>query len=183
MKVLLALLLALGLNALPTSAQAEQPLPEYTVKAALLLKLAKFVTWPAAVEARAEFVLCVLGHDPFDSALEPLRGQKVRGRAVRIVRLTEAARAVGECDLVFVSERDRARAGHIAGQFGGQPVLTVGDAPGFARSTGIVALQTRNRRVGFEVNLAASQSAGLEISSQLLQLATVVGTAQEARRR
>jgi hypothetical protein len=44
----------------------------------------------------------------------------------------------------------------------------------FAKRGGIVELQSRDNRIGFEINVAAYRRAGLVVSSQLLQLATVL---------
>ncbi len=156
-----------------------QPPSEYEVKAALLLKLAKFVSWPAASEGREQFGLCVAGNDKFKDALEPLRKQRVRNRPVVIERLTEGSGVPERCDLLYIAESDRHKIASLLRDLRGRPLLTVGEHAAFARSGGMVALQTRNRRVGFEINLDTSQSSGLVVSSQLLQLASVISSSNK----
>ncbi len=53
-------------------------------------------------------------------------------------------------------------------------VLTVSDMPQFARRGGMVQFLLDGNRVRFEVNLVATQRAGLNLSSDLLKLATAV---------
>jgi hypothetical protein len=177
-KLLLYLLLALPGPA-PSVRAADAPLPEYTVKAALLLKLARFVVWPAAAESRPEFVLCVLGADPFRSALDPLATQKVRNRPVRVLQVEAPDQVAAKCDMVYLSEQDRLRLSQSLSHVRGTPVLTVGDAEAFAQAGGMIGMATRNRRLTFEINLAPSREAGLEFKSQLLQLATLVGSKRD----
>lgn len=56
----------------------------------------------------------------------------------------------------------------------GTPVLTIGDADGFVEQGGIIGLHVEQSRIAFIVNLSASARAGIGISAQLLQLATIV---------
>jgi hypothetical protein len=178
------LLSVAGAVLLLTSARsADAPLPEYTVKAALLLKLARFVTWPTAAESRQDFGVCVLGQDPFRDALESLQSQRVHGRAVRVLRLTTPEQGVENCDLLFTTEQDSIRLSQYFSQLDRRAILTVGDAAGFARTGGMLGMVTRNRKVGFEINLQPSQRSGLEFNSQLLQLATVIGSGRDGGRK
>jgi hypothetical protein len=146
-------------------------LPEYDVKAVLLVKIAKFVTWPAAAETADAFRLCVLGTDPFGTGLDSLRSQRVSNRPVSVMRLQSVERAAANCDLVFVSGLDGPPRREILDALAQRPILTVSDLPDFARHGGMVAMETRDRKIGFEVNVRAYRQAGLEVSSQLLSVA------------
>ena len=55
-----------------------------------------------------------------------------------------------------------------------QPLLSVGDEPGFLERGGIIALKLSDGRVRFDINLATARETGLRLSSQLLQLADQV---------
>jgi len=54
------------------------------------------------------------------------------------------------------------------------PVLTVSDIRGFADHAGMIEFLMEHDRVRFEVNLNATQKAGLALSSELLKVATFV---------
>jgi hypothetical protein len=56
----------------------------------------------------------------------------------------------------------------------GLPILTVGEAPGFAEHGGVIRFVLEDNRVRFEVNVAAAHQADLTISSRLLTLARIV---------
>ena len=150
----------------------------YEVKAALLFKIARFVEWPASSfdPALPELRLCVIGEDPFGAALDSLAGKQVQGRAVRILRARQPGEHAAECHIAFLNEPNEKRLRAWLRALDGAPVLTVGDVDGFSHNGGTVNLLIRDRRVKFEVNVTASELAGLKISAQLLQLATIVGT-------
>jgi hypothetical protein len=53
-------------------------------------------------------------------------------------------------------------------------VLTVSDIPQFSQRQGMIQFVMEENRIRFEVNLTATQQAGLALSSELLKVATVV---------
>ena len=53
-------------------------------------------------------------------------------------------------------------------------VLTVGDTSGFTESGGSINFLMEDSKVRFDINLTASEKAGLKIRSQLLRLAKKV---------
>jgi YfiR/HmsC-like len=151
---------------------------EHEVKLALTYKLAKFVTWPAQREATSTFVLCVLGQHPFETALDGLSELKIKERAIA-VRQIAASEQAGACDLLFIAESESDHLPDVLTKLADKPVLTISDMPRFAKRGGIVELQSRDNHIGFEINVPAYRRAGLVISSQLLQLATLLDDPQE----
>jgi len=149
--------------------------PEHELKLALTYKVAKFVSWPAVRESAPSFLLCVLGQNPFEDALDGIIGLTVKDRAIAVRHGDSVAELGSACDLVFISHSESERLGDVLAELAGEPVLTVSDVAHFAASGGIVELESRGTRIGFTINVAAYRRAGLTISSQLLELATLVG--------
>jgi hypothetical protein len=147
---------------------------EYEVKAAFLYNFAKFTDWPA-VQAPAEeqFTICILGDDPFGSALGPLNGKPIAGKPVDMRRLTEP-RDVSGCRIVFVGRPHTENIAGLAAALQSQPVLTVGDYPGFVRSGGMIGFVLDDGRIRFEINPDRIALAGLTVSSQMLKLAIII---------
>ena len=166
----LALLLAL----FPclTSAAAEAP-TESQIQAAFLLNFTKFIEWPAGSLGApySSFNICILGNKPFGGAIDQVvAGEVVYGRKVGIQKLDREPEA-GFCQIVFTGPQDYdpkmlARLG--------RGVLTVGVGQSFIRNGGMIGFVLENRRVSFEINRAAAESAGLVISSRLLAVAKAV---------
>jgi hypothetical protein len=53
-------------------------------------------------------------------------------------------------------------------------VLTVGDSAGFLERGGVIRFRVEDNKVRFDINPDAAARAHLEVSSQLLKLATIV---------
>lgn len=143
---------------------------EYAVKAALIYNLAKFVTWPqTALPAPGEpLAVCVLGSDPFGSALdETLKDRQVGGRPLAVRRVAEPDPA---CHVLFVSSSEHKRLGVILEKVRKASVLTVSDTEGFNRAGGIIELVMEADAVHFHLNAAAAEQAHLQISARLRTL-------------
>jgi len=56
------------------------------------------------------------------------------------------------------------------------PVLTISETAGFAKRGGMINFTLQDSKVRFEANVDAAKQAGLNISSRLLSLASIVQT-------
>jgi hypothetical protein len=148
---------------------------EYDVKAALVYKIAKFVAWPERVGDSSKLSVCHWVARDAERSFAAIAGQTVgrRSIAVRPVRDMSELR---DCQILYVGATTEREATDLLRAAATGQVLTIGESPEFAARTGVMALRTDARRVRFEINLAASRRAGLQIHSQLLGLATLVET-------
>lgn len=149
---------------------------EYHVKAAFLYNFLKFVEWPASTFGNPEspFVLCVLGHDPFEGALEEtIRDRPVSGRSC-LVRILADRRDLSGCHVVFASLFGEAEIAEVIQRASRLPVLTVGETDRFEQAGGIIRFVVEENRVRFVINAAAARRAGLRLSSRLLGIARSV---------
>jgi uncharacterized protein DUF4154 len=156
---------------------ASPSVSEHEVKAAMLYRVAKFIDWPEQSFANkdAPFVVCVVGDEAALRAFDPLNGRLLNGHSVVARRVSGDAFDLKQCHAAFFPRDTLSDANYALGKLQGMPVLTVGEAEDFAHRGGMLALITRDARVHFAFNLSVSKQAGLNVSSQLLQLATVVG--------
>lgn len=150
---------------------------EHDVKAAVLYRVAKFIEWPddSFASSSAPFIVCVAGDTKALSAFDALNGRSIDGHAIAVRRVTGDMIDLRLCHAAFFASDSNADVDYALDKLKGLPVLTVGEAEEFAHRGGILALVTRNQRVTFAINLPVSRTAGLSVSSQFLQLATVVG--------
>ena len=146
---------------------------EYQVKAAFLLNFANFVQWPLGALSDDTFIIGILGQDPFGNYTETLKGKTVKGRRVVIKRYDDPEDA-REAAILFISASEKRSLPRILKTIKGNSILTVGDSKDFGRSGVMINLLLLRKRVGFEINLAAAQRDGLQISSNLLKLAQEV---------
>lgn len=150
---------------------------EYSVKASYLLNFAVYVSWPAEAFASPEspIVIGILGEDPFGRVLDETAARRrgVDQRKVEIRRWRDPAE-VADVHLLFISRAERARLPVVLPPFRNRPILTVGECDDFLKNGGGINLVVAEDRVLFEVNLEATNAAGLKVSSKMLSLAKAV---------
>jgi YfiR/HmsC-like len=156
-------------------AQVQKP-TEYEVQAAYLSNFGRFVEWPvrAGASERDPFYICVLGQDPFGPLLDAaLKGETIGGAPMVAKRVAGVADAAN-CRIVYVNPSKDTQLRPLLAALARSNVLTVGDIFDFTRQGGMIQFVLDGNRVRFEINLAAAQRAGLNLSSQLLKVAVAV---------
>jgi YfiR/HmsC-like len=151
-------------------------LSEYKIKAAYLYYFTTFVDWPSETYARTgeTLVIGVLGEDPFGAVLdETLRGKSVNNRRL-VARRFASIKEARDSHILFISASERDRLPSILKALEGSAVLTVGDLDQFASRGGQIAFRTEDKKVRFDINIAAVERAHLKISAQLMKLGRIV---------
>jgi hypothetical protein len=159
-----------------SSALGQQKASEYQVKAAYLYNFGRFVEWPAkgTTAQTNSFTICVLGKDPFGQALDAtLAGETIGNQSVAARRISSPQMSA-DCQILFISSSEANRLNKIIEALDKSAVLTVSDIPQFTQRRGMIQFVSEENRIRFEVNLAATQRAGLTLSSDLLKVATAV---------
>lgn len=169
----LALVGALACGFFPLFAVAPT---ENEVKAAYLFNFTKFVQWPekAFRSPRDPLIVCIWDRDELLSATQAALRDRTTGARRFEVRDRREDGDPAECHLLFMGNRDLGALEQELAAVSSRPVLTIGDAPGFCSSGGIIGLFNEERRVRFEINIPAGEGAGFKFSSNLLQLARLV---------
>jgi hypothetical protein len=159
-----------------SSALGQQKPSEYQVEAAYLYNFGRFVEWPAksTTAQTGSFNICVLGEDPFGQALDAtLAGETIGNQKVAARRISSPQMSA-DCQILFISSSEANRLNKIIEALDKSAVLTVSDIPQFSQRRGMIQFVLEGNRIRFEVNLAATQRAGLTLSSELLKVATAV---------
>jgi hypothetical protein len=135
-----------------------------------------FVVWPASAFPANDspFEICILGADPFGAELDNMvRGKQVRGRSVHVQRLASPPSA-RRCHILFIAVSERTRLAWILEAVSGLPLLTVSELRDFEQQGGMVRFVVEHDNVRLRINPDSSAAAGVEISSKLLGVSTVV---------
>jgi len=172
---LLALLMGAMFLTVP-GVHAQQKPNEYQVKAVYLYNFGRFVAWPSHGPAATNdnFTICVLGQDPFGSALDAtLAGEMIDGKSVVAKRISSPQES-SSCRILFLSSAEDGRMNKVIEALDKEAILTVSDLPEFSQRGGMIQFVREGNKVRFEVNLNAVQHAGLVLSSELLKVATTV---------
>jgi hypothetical protein len=156
------------------AAQTRAP-AQNEVEAAYLYQFGRYVDWTFTRLPNADaFNICVLGADPFGSALDDIvKGKVIAEQQVAIKRILGAGES-HNCRIVFVSPSEEGRVPAILKALEGTGIVTVGRGQQFTRRGGMIAFTTEDKKVRFIVNLAAADAANVRLSSQLIRVAASV---------
>jgi len=159
-----------------SSALGQQKPNEYQVEAAYLYNFGRFVEWPnkGAIAQTSPFTICVLGEDPFGQALDTTLAGETIGKQRVAARRISSPQMSTDCQILFISSSETKRLNQIIEALDKSAVLTVSDIPQFSQRRGMIQFVLEGNRIRFEVNLTATQRAGLTLSSELLKVATAV---------
>lgn len=161
---------------LKVSAQSS-PSQEYKVKGVFLYRFAQFTDWPpiAFHDSTEAFVIGILGSDPFGDFLDELvKGETIDGRAIEIRRYPNI-QSLQMAHILYIGKEWFRSTEQVLEMLDG-PILTVSDIRGFAEKGGTIAFFIKDHKIRFQVNLKASEKAGLSISSKVLRLAEICCT-------
>lgn len=158
---LCAALLALHLLLAAPYSQAQAQ--DDQLKAAYILNIAMFTTWPApAAPARALMVCASPQHSLWDS-LRQLDGRNVNGRTWATLDLASGK----GCDIVVVAAASAPRS---APKEPGSALYVVDGAAAGAYA-GAIVLVEESQHIRFDVDTREAARAGIKFSSRLLRLA------------
>lgn len=151
------------------------------IRAAFLYYSMKFVEWPASTfsETEAPIGVCLIG-DPVLKryADEVLRGKKVKSRDVELKAYSSSKEfempELDSCNVIFFGEKITNSSKPLLENLNRKPVLTVGEHLDFTLGGGMIRIFQVSNNIRFDVNLKKLRTAGLKMSSEMLQLAETV---------
>ena len=109
-----------------------------------------------------------MGGEDLLAAFRDLAGRKLGTAAVEVIPVTSISE-LRSCRLVFFGDTRVIGPVEVSGA-----TLTVGTVSGFSRGGGMIEMVRERNKFRFLVNPATVRASGLQVSSQLLKLATLV---------
>jgi hypothetical protein len=150
---------------------------ENKIKATFLYNFPQYVEWPtnAFEGASSPFIIGIIGADPFGTFIDELvRGEKTGGHPMTVRRFKSVA-DISSCHLLYVGAAERESIPAILQQLDHKPVLTVGESSAeFASRGGMISFIPVGKKMRFQVNVIACETAQLKVSSKLLRMADLV---------
>lgn len=141
------------------------------VKAAIVYKLTKFITW---TEKKQTLALCIIGNGAINSELLKINHKFSMGRRISVTHKSPSAPLEKLCDLVYIHNTKTNAISKILNNLKHKSVLTISDSESFAYQGGVIGLFRIGSRIQFAISKSATKNAGLSINSQLMGLAKVV---------
>jgi hypothetical protein len=169
---LLAFAIAVGASPRAAAGQAGRAW-EYELKATFIYNLIRFIDWPEDVfrSASDPLRLGIIGHDPFNGALDRLLADKTVDRRSIVVVHTASDATAPPANVVFLAASEEKRLASVLAAYCHAPVLTVSDIDNFAARGGVIGLVMEDQVVHFAINRTAADEARLRISAQMFHLA------------
>ncbi|MCP5047596.1 MAG: YfiR family protein [bacterium] len=131
-------------------------------KAQRLEQAIQSVQWTDEKTSRT-FKIAVMGPNPIFSQLNKVfKRKRVNNKRV-IVSIISKVEAIGDSDVLFISNSERARLSSILAYTRGKPILTVGDTDGFARDGVHLNFNFQSKRLVLRVNSGEADASGLTI--------------------
>lgn len=171
----LAAVAAAAILATPFAAASQGPqrATDVVLKAAFVYNFAKFAEWPALRTGQA-IAVCIVGDDGMAAEFDKTaNGKGIGGHVVAMTRPVDTS-TWSACHVLFIADTEARRSAKELFLIRTAPVLTVSDAPGFARGSGLVELYVEDGRMRFAINVDALGRSGLQLSSRLLGLAKII---------
>ena len=170
---------------------------EYKVKTAFVYNFLKFVVggrFGAADEKAGSdtdpngtILVGVMGRVPSKESFAELQGKLIKDKQVKVQffqgfeDLKDSEQKIPDqhpqmadirkCHVLFVCPSEKPFWSRVLPPLQKEGILLVGDTPGFLEAGGIINLVIEEKKVRFEVNLAAAARGKLQIRSSLLRLA------------
>ncbi len=163
----------------PSVAQANASKPsqleEFQAKALLIYNIAKFVLWPedAYQEQMNDFVIDIVGGNPFGGAFYFIHDKTIQGRMVQVfseLNLDDSP----PCQVLYTDSINPSEFARQLPLLQKEHVLTITSNPSLFKAGATVLLSVEEDRLTFRVNLEAARAADLEISGNLLRHAEEV---------
>lgn len=172
--VLILGLLDISLNLVYAVEKNVASMGEQQAKAAFLYNLIKYVSWPAGVIQGTQIEVGILGSSGMGEPWKRLNGTSIHSKKIHI-RTSNDIGDLNGCHVIYFQNMEQKLVHRSIVAIGNDAVLTVSGLDGFIPYYGgMVSLSVVNGRIIFKVNLKQARGVGLEISSQLLKLATTV---------
>lgn len=152
------------------------------VKALYLYNFLLFVDWPEQALGSGDPIrLTVTGDDVLFATLRGMGKMSVKGRDLVIDSFASPEDLPSACHAVFIGAAKWGLAPRIMERIRDRPVLTISDMAGFAQMGGMVCFKhvvsqedNGDYAKRFEINVSATERAGLKIRSRLLRLSDIV---------
>jgi hypothetical protein len=155
---------------------AQAPTGESQVKAMFVYNFLKFVEWPpnASLGATDPFVVVIIGEGATADATAHFLESKSIGERPLLVLRNQSDQSLEGARAAFVAERDEKKLHRVLDAAAAAGVLTIGEGDDFTTHGGVIGLLVQDRKVRFDVDTSAAQSAGLRVSSKLLTLTRAI---------
>ena len=152
----------------PLQADTISAAKESELRAAIILGIVRFTRWPESAEVKNSLNLCLAGKPRSAEILGSISGKhRYKEIPINIHHIDNAVKRQVQCHAIVTGS-----SGANTLPSAKHGILTICDGCNATLNNPMVSLIRKNNRIGFEINLDVSKSAGISFSSSLLELAS-----------
>lgn len=145
---------------------------EYKYHPIFIYNFSKYIEWPAD-KANQDFVISVVGNN---TAYREMLGIMEKKKTIKnrnlVVKKCASLDEVGQSDVVFVTKYEKVVASELMAKLQSKGTLVITEHDDMAANgSHINFIITEDSKIGFELNSASAENAGLKVSNSLAGLA------------
>ena len=143
---------------------------EYKYHPIFIYNFSKYIEWPAV--DKDEFVITVVGNDmAYREMLDIVEKKKTLKNRKLVVKKSKSINDAGTSDVLFVTKSEKLSPSEVKAQQK-QGTLIITEHNDMAETAShINFILTKDSKIGFELNSALAEAAGLKVSNSLAGLA------------
>ncbi|MFP4089463.1 MAG: YfiR family protein [Cyclobacteriaceae bacterium] len=144
---------------------------EYKYHPIFIYNFSKYIEWPAD-KANQEFVISVVGNNTaYREMLDIMEKKKMIKNRPLVIKKCNNINEVGQSDVVFITKYEKVNAQTLQDKLAFQGTLVITEHDGLAANGSHINFVIEDSKIGFELNSASAQNAGLRVSNSLAGLA------------
>jgi hypothetical protein len=143
---------------------------DYRFHSVFIYNFTKYIQWPAEHQS-GDFIIGVLGSSAISAELEKMAANKTVGAQKIVVKKFKSITEAADCHILFLPSTGNYNFDDVRNKFKGKPTLIITEKSGLAQKGSGINFIMQDNKWKFELNEAATQSAGLKVSRELSKLA------------
>ncbi|BCD99962.1 YfiR family protein [Marinicellulosiphila megalodicopiae] len=147
---------------------------EQRMKAMFIYNFSNFVQWSDSAFKNENLKICLYGNVPFAKDMVHFEGVPVRDRKLKFIITSNLKEIEFGCHILYVGIDETENLQTFFKNINHNFVLSVGNVDGFVQKGGIINILRTSDQRKFEINLKKAQESGLNMSTDLLELARVI---------
>lgn len=146
---------------------------EDRMKAVFIFNFTKYINWTNS-DTSGTFEIAIIGNSNIINPLKKIAKNKlINKKQIKIISCKDI-QDINTPHILFISTSEKKNLDKILQKVKNKNILTISDVKGFANKGVTINFVMVKGKIKFEINTHAIESAGLQISSQLLKLAILV---------
>ena len=162
---------------------AREEFNEINVKAGFIRSFIAFTSWPASASPQQEtqFLLCVIGEDPYSKIFETAPKSGIRGRRLVVKQLSKENNnsEFEQCHVLILRQKRKKKPIDFFQRFSELPILTISEFQNDNDHGSMINMARQKNKIVFSINRSPSDKVGIQFRSKLLRLATNVNGGEE----